>query len=201
MADRRMMITRPCFTMRVKIIGVSYRPWRVIERLAVVLLTFVLLLILASLVVRPSRQKAVSQTAAAVPVPLPMVPEAPVLPPPKATAEAEVPPEPKPERKPVTRKTHEPREPRPPKPPSADGFRLRGGSVIVLAFEESAANELRRQPDQFSKLVQSGALFSVPGNTAVIVEASHPPLAKVRILDGPMQGKSGWVRADRVSER
>jgi hypothetical protein len=83
-----------------------------------------------------------------------------------------------------------------------DGFQLRSrGSVAVLAESEAGAAELKKDPGRLAELIQSGLLFSAPNHTAVAIETSHDDLLKVRILDPPMLGRLGWIRADQVTAR
>jgi hypothetical protein len=85
-------------------------------------------------------------------------------------------------------------------PASKGPPRLRGrGSSVALAVTEQTAAQLRDKPSSMGDLVQQGALFSAPNGAPVSIEEKHHGLVRVRILEGAVQGREGWARANQVS--
>jgi hypothetical protein len=80
-----------------------------------------------------------------------------------------------------------------------DDFRLRSsGSLAMLAYDETAASQLRTKPGLVPELVQSGLLFSLPVHTAVAIIEQHDDFLKVQSRSGDLEDKVGWVRADQI---
>lgn len=84
----------------------------------------------------------------------------------------------------------------------ASTLRLRSkDSIVVLARELSSAAELRQNPDNLVKLVQSGLLFTVTRGTAAALQQMEGGFIKVRILDGAHAGQEGWIDRSQASSK
>ena len=80
-----------------------------------------------------------------------------------------------------------------------DDFRLRdSGRLAMLAYDETAASQLRTKPGLAPELVQRGLLFSLPVHTAVAIIEQHDDFLKVQSRSGDLEDKVGWVRADQI---
>ena len=80
-----------------------------------------------------------------------------------------------------------------------DDFRLRdSGRLAMLAYDETAASQLRTKPGLAPELVQRGLLFSLPVHTAVAIIEQHDDFLKVQSRSGDLEDKVGWVRGDQI---
>ncbi|HLK46609.1 MAG TPA: hypothetical protein VKT49_00665 [Bryobacteraceae bacterium] len=84
----------------------------------------------------------------------------------------------------------------------AGGVRLRSrSSVVIVASNQFQAQEIGRRSRRLGELIQGGSLFSISNGTAVAVEEQMDGVAKVRILQGAMAGKQGWVPNAEISAK
>jgi hypothetical protein len=75
------------------------------------------------------------------------------------------------------------------------------GSVVMLAREASAAAQLRDNPSNLPRLIQSGSLFSAAPGTEVAAKQMENRLVKVRIMSGINAGREGWVDISQVGTK
>ena len=81
-------------------------------------------------------------------------------------------------------------------------LRLSGsGPVVMLAREASAAAQLRDNPSNLTRLIQSGSLFSAAPGTEVAAKQMENRLVKVRIMNGINAGREGWVDISQVGTK
>jgi hypothetical protein len=192
--------------MRLRIAIREPKKWRWLERVALAVLGLAIILSITAAVItgtrRPASRAVISppppgnppRQAASVP---------PVSPPeqPATAANQNV----KPPVPVASVKQDAPAKPRraaePPAATGPHGFRLRGKGVVILAVTEEDAAELVRRPERLGDLIQSGSLFSVPSETPVEIAGTHDALTQVHVLDGPFQGRDGWVRASQIARK
>jgi hypothetical protein len=199
--------------MRIRITSMPARQGRFAERLAVVVLVFAIVLSVAGVAVEkfrvrtppqsPSVVQSTNPSPVAVPAPAPIPAKPPEIAPEgdlHATGSREVKPvvetPPKPSK--LSVKTGVAPAPRKDNAPKG-GFQLRGaGAVVMLAYEEAAAAQLRSDPRLVGDLVRRGLLFSVPVHTEVAIVEKRQGLVQVRIIGRTTGAILGWVQPDQV---
>jgi len=72
---------------------------------------------------------------------------------------------------------------------------------VIVASNQFQAQEIGRRSRRLGELIQGGSLFSISNGTAVAVEEQMDGVAKVRILQGAMAGKQGWVPNAEISAK
>ena len=74
-------------------------------------------------------------------------------------------------------------------------------SVVIVASNQVAAQQIRRGSRRLDQLIHDGAVFSISSGTAVALEAKTDGVVRVRILQGAMAGKQGWVPDGAISSQ
>ena len=74
-------------------------------------------------------------------------------------------------------------------------------SVVIVASNQVAAEQIRRGSRRLDQLIHDGAVFSISSGTAVALEAKTDGVVRVRILQGAMAGKQGWVPDGAISSQ
>ena len=85
--------------------------------------------------------------------------------------------------------------------PGGDVYLRSRNSVVIVASNQSAAQAFGRRSRRLEDLIHDGALFSISNGTAVAVEQEGDGVARVRILQGAMAGKQGWVPDAEISSK
>lgn len=78
-----------------------------------------------------------------------------------------------------------------------------GGNLAFVAVDDAAFDALNKAAnagDQvgIADLITAGRVFTVSQNTRILVIENGIFSVKIRVTDGPQQGKSGWVPAEFV---
>ena len=78
------------------------------------------------------------------------------------------------------------------------------GGVVLAATEEAIdkamAASAENDTDSFGALIKSGQVFMVDDETKVLVVDEKSGLKKVKIIDGPYSGKTGWAPSELVQK-
>jgi hypothetical protein len=89
-----------------------------------------------------------------------------------------------------------------PPAPARPAFRLRGHSgIAVVADDVKTATSLRASSATLTEAIRNGSVFSVPTGTPVAALERRDGLVQIRVLDGAMAGRSGWVSSAEMISR
>jgi hypothetical protein len=70
-----------------------------------------------------------------------------------------------------------------------------------VAEDEETAARLHDSSTSLPDAIQAGLVFSVPSGTAVVALERRDDFVQVRILNGAMTGRLGWIRPEELTAK